>query len=250
MAFVAVTYGFAYGKLTNSVANGEIPNLSPELYIGVILLAILLLVLMRTFLPTYTPQRLIFPKFYPLSKASKLLYIGCARCYKTTLFLSYPVYGGNRSRFLKYQPALILVLLLSTIFSTLFIRKLIQYPIDLILTKKGYLLNMGAIATVVAIVFALTKLNVHFLYSIVAMPFLLFYIGYLIEGRNNSLQGTKEQRDETRNEHLLKLLMNCSNLRAPLLMSTVLKVVFLFYFIIITKNQGHNDSPVSLYSSF
>lgn len=243
MTFVAVTYGFGYGKITNSAANGEIPNLNPDMFIGVLLAGILFMILTRMFLPTYTPQRQIFPKYYPLSKFQNY-WASVVQDVTKPLYFYLTMFILVAFIFLKHQPLIFLVLSLNTLFSALFLRKIIQYPIDYILTKKGYILNLSTLAGMVVYIIALTKLSHQFLYSILVIPFALFYICYIIESEITAYKVQKSKVDKREMNIFIKLLMNCNNLRAPLLMSTVFKIVFLFYFIFITKNQGHNDAPV------
>ena len=158
MAFVAVTYGFAYSKITNSVANGEVPNLTLDLLIGSVLAGIVLFVVVRMFLPTYTPQRQIFPKFYPLTKFQNF-WASVVQDVTKPLYFYLSMFVMVAFLFLKYQPTIFLLLALSTLYSALFIRKLIQYPIDFILTERGYLLVSGTIAVIVLYALALSKLN-------------------------------------------------------------------------------------------
>lgn len=229
MAFVAVTYGYGAGKIINNAANGQVGKLSPDMFIGIILVAILMMVIMRMLVPTYTPQRSIFPPFYPLSKfqiywASVVQDVTKPLYFYMTLFMAV-VFGV-----LRYEEYLFLFSALGTLYSALFLRKIIQYPIDFNLSKKGYLLAFVTLATIIGLASLIVSFNKSMLYAIIVLPFLLFAIGYTIE---KEILTTKVKTSKVAKREMnifLKLLINCPNLRAPLLMSTLFKTLMLFNF--------------------
>ncbi len=245
MAFVAVTYGYGAGKIINSAANGEVGKLSPDMFIGIIFGAILMMVIMRMFVPTYTPQRSIFPPFYPLSKfqiywASVVQDVTKPLYFYMTLFMAV-VFGVVR-----YEEYLFLFSALGTLYSALFLRKIIQYPIDFNLSKKGYLLAFVTLASIIGVASLIVSFNKSMLYAIIILPFLLFAIGYTIEKEILTTK-VKTSRVAKREMNIfLKLLMNCPNLRAPLMMSLVFKGFFLAYFLFLSS-RNPNDKSLLLF---
>ena len=243
MALMAVVYGFGLHLFIDQAADGKIPGLTPDVIIFIALSGMVSLIITRGFLPTYTPQRQIFPKFYPLSSLQNYC-ASVVQDYTKPLYFYLSVFIAVAFVELRYEKYLFLVSALSVLYSALFIRRIIQYPIDFILSKKGYLLVFGTILALVAIVVLLTNVNKTLFYSTVFFPFALFYLGYLIESEITAYKTQKSRVAKREVNIFLKLLINCPNLRAPLLMSLVLKGFALFYFTNLVKRAGADNPPI------
>lgn len=258
MAFVAVTYGYGAGKIINSAANGEMGKLSPDAFIGLILVAIVMMVIMRMFVPTYTPQRSIFPPFYPLSKL-QIYWASVVQDVTKPLYFYMTLFIAVAFGVLRYDEYLFLFSALGTLYSALFLRKIIQYPIDFNLSKRGYLLAFVTLATIIGLTTLIVSFNKSMLYAIMVLPFSLFAIGYTIE---KEIITTKVKTSKVAKREMnifLKLIINCPNLRAPFLSSTLAKAILFFNFAINSKAfEGNNkfiliiflvSTPVILFSN-
>ncbi len=231
----ALIYGFAFAKLSDIAANGEFDKISMDSIQAIIFAALFFISISRTFIPSYNPLRLDFPKYYPLSVFQKYVfalmsdYIKPFFFYLSSFIIAATFFRENAD--FNFLATAFAYLILGNI-----VRYNMQYIIDFKLTKNTYIVSAIALVLIIAASFnlALSFFNGAIIsWIMVALFFLLGYLQHysIIDERKSNISKASSKRGIN-----FKLLINNKKARTLIIVGLFFKIIIIIALIVQTYN--------------
>lgn len=235
--FTAWGYGRLFAELTNKASNGVLDSVSPEFLINFALLFIASITIIRMLIPTYKPQKQVFPKYYPLSKWQRYC-LSIVSDFLTPYFFYITLFIATSYWDLEYSKFAFLFSSFSILLSSHLIRRMFHYLIDYKLKAFGYFYY-----AITAIMLSLLILNFDFLmhypnYASLLIPILFFFVGYFLECQVVENKNIDLSTSSSKGNYLFKLLVNSNKARLPLIVGLLVKLFILVIDLVMFKSKG------------
>ena len=230
-----VIYGFAFAKLSDIAANGELEEISMNSIRAMVFSALFFVTISRTFIPSYNPLRLEFPKYYPISVFHKYVfsllsdYIKPFFFYMSTFIIAATFFRDNID--FKFFATAFAYLILGNI-----VRHNIQYIIDFKLNRNAYLASIIAIGVIIA-----ANVNIAFSFfngAVISwlLVILFFLLGYLqhysiIDERKSNIANASSKRGIS-----FSLIVNNKKARMLIAVGLFFRVLVIIFLIVQVYN--------------
>jgi hypothetical protein len=235
LLLVAWFYAFIFGCLFNLISEDKIDFISPEELFYYIIIGIAGLTVLRMFFPNYQALKLLFPKYYPISKGKRYL-ASLINDFQNTYFFYLSVFIVIITVYLddlhfKFITSSFLALLNAHL-----LRRYLQYQIDF--TSKKYIAPVIGIFVILSFFIAIFLLRIDLLALLILLAVALLLIGYFQESNIESAKQREINSSSDKSNTTVKLLFNNKKARLPLLIALLLKASFLVLDLLIFIKTG------------
>ena len=230
-------YGRLFAEITNKASYGELNSVSPEILINFALIIIASITIIRMLLPTYKLQKLVLPKFYPLSKWQRYC-LSVVSDFQSAYFFYIAMFVVTNFWFLEYSKVTFLFSGFSVLLSAHLLRRKIHYLIESKLKAFGYVYFAITIAIISVLILNYDFFLHHFKYTSILVPILFFIIGYLLECQVVENKNIELLTSSSKGHYLFKLLVNSTKARLPLVVGLIIKLLLLILDLVLFKTTG------------
>jgi len=247
LLLLAWFYAFIFGWLFNLLSEGKIDFISPEELFYYIIIGIAGLTVLRMFFPNYQAMKLLFPKYYPISKGKRYL-ASLINDFQSAYFFYLSVFIVITTVYLDNAHVKFLTSSFLALLNAQLLRRYLQYQIDF--TSKRYIVSVMGLFVILSffIAFFLFKIDLSALLILLTVALLL--IGYFQESNIDSAKQREINSSSDKSNITVKLLFNNKKVRLVLLIALLFKAFFLVSdFLVFIKKGAHLFSlnGISLY---
>ncbi len=236
LLFTAWIYGLFFGYLSNKLSTGEIDIISIERFFNFIFIGIAGLTIIRMFFPNYIPLKLLFPKYYPISKGKRYL-ASLINNFQKPYFLYISIFIISTTYYLENLSIQFLITSYLILINSHLVRRCFQYLFDFKTKKKDFIVHILLLFAMLSFFITFLLFKIDLLILLITLMVGLTFIGYFQE---SSIESFTNREFKSKSEKLnitIKLLINNKKARLPLIVGLIFKsVIFLGdFFIFRTK---------------
>lgn len=237
LLIIAWFYGLLFGQISNQLATGEIDVISPERFFNYTIIGISCLTIFRMFFPNYNPLKLIFPKYYPISKGKRYL-TSLINDFQKTYFLYISTFILSTTFYLENSTFHFLITSSLVLINSHLIRRCLQYQIDFKYKKKSYFIHILGLSAIVSFFIIALLLKKDLLILLITLMMILTLIGYFQESLIESISQREIKSKSSKLSITIKLLLNNKKARLPLIIGLILKSFILLNDFILFRAKG------------
>lgn len=232
-------YGLFYGQLSNKLSTGEIDIISLERFFNYTFIGIAGLTIIRMFFPNYNPLKLLFPKYYPVSKGKRYL-ASLINDFQKPYFFYISIFILSTTIYLENSTFRFLITSSLVLINSHLIRRCLQYQIDFISKKKSYVVNVLGLLTIISFFITALLLKIDLLILLITLMMVLTLIGYFQE---SLIESTSQREIKSKSGKLnltIKLLLNNKKARLPLIIGLLFKSFILLTDLFLFRAKGEH----------
>lgn len=240
-------YGFIFVKFFNEVGTGELETINPLTARKYGILGLMLITIIRMFIPSYKPLKTYFPSYYPLSSGQQYL-TSILMDILHPYFLFQMLLLGTLSIGLEEGGLKTFIIIFSILFSTHFMRRMVQYVLDFKLKPKAYIMVVFT-SLLLLFIGLFPDIYVDNIFISAPLVFLiLVFTGWIEESNIYDSKKTINNFELNITNQNLKLIYKNKKVRGALLMLYVVKVIFVVLYYNEMKNvSGSEFTKVMVY---
>lgn len=228
-------YGLGAGFLLIYGGKGELSDFPVEWLSNIIISIAVFATVMRMFKPNYVPMRQILMKYQPISALQRYLY-SLATDFQNVYFFFWFVFLIGVIIISGSEGILLFITVISALFSGHLLRRTAQYFIDYRQKRTSVIYLVFVLAAVIGVSFVAG--SNWFLPGLFLIGAVLFFFGFYLE--QNNIEKKKVVKKEKNRSWALKMILNNKNVRTPLLVGLILKLLLLIADIVLYKtNKEH-----------
>ena len=247
LLLVAWFYAFLFAWLFNLISENKIDFISPEELFYYIIISIAGLTILRMFFPNYQALKLLFPKYYPISKGKRYL-ASLIHDFQNIYFFYISVFIVIATVYLddlhfKFITSSFLALLNAHL-----LRRYLQYQIDFM--SKKYIAPVIGLFAILSFFIAIFLLKIDLLALLISLAVALLLIGYFQESNIESANQREINSSSDKSNITVKLLFNNKKARLSLLIILLFKTsILVLDFLIFIKAGVHSATlnGISMY---
>ena len=237
LTLTAIIYGRLYGEISNYIEGGKIDFLTAEKFTTIVITAIAVMTLIRMVFPNYNPLMLLFPKYYPLSKA-EIYFSSLINDFFKPYFFYILIFILSGSYYVEHGGFHFLSFGILTLLSSHLVRRSFQYIVDF-QTKSSYRIFHGiGVLAIVCFIFTLITNSPYGALQIITLTTVLFVVGFFQESSILSRRFEEIKNKSSKVNIILKLLLNNKKARLPLLTGLFFKLPILLGDLFLFRIKG------------
>jgi hypothetical protein len=238
LLFTAWIYGLLFGQLYNKFYTGEIDVISSEKLFNYTLIGIAGLTIARMFFPNYNPLKLLFPKYYPISKIKRYV-VSLVNDFQKPYFFYILVFVLSATFHLENSTIQFLTTSFFILLSSHLVRRYLQYTIDFKSNKTAIVFHVLGLISIVSFFVSVFLLKLNLLFMLFILIAVLTFLGYIQESSITAISHREVKSKSDKLGITLKLLLNNKKARLPLIIGLIFKSFILLadFFLFRTKGK-------------
>lgn len=226
LSFTAWIYGLLFGQLYNKLYSGEIDVISSERFLNYTFIAIAGLTIIRMFFPNYNPLKLLFPKYYPISKRKKYL-ASLINDFQKPYFFYISIFVLSATLYLENSTIQFLSTVFFILISSHLVRRYFQYIIDFKTNTNAIIIQVLGLISIVSFFVSVSLLKLELIIPILILIAVLTLLGYFQESSIAAISNREIRNKSDKLSITLKLLLNNKKSRLPLIVGLIFKTLIL-----------------------